>query len=102
MAGSEGAPGFKLRAAGKAALEEALPEEQFPGFRKEYAEPARFFELFPGWGFVVLRLSDDAVVADLYSGDGGKPEKTVVLSKPMPEKIVTEPETPKKPKKDAN
>ncbi len=97
MARSDGAPGFKLRAAGKAALEEALPEEQFPGFRKEYAEPARFFELFPGWGFVVLRLSDDAVVADLYSGNGGKPEKTVVLSKPMPEKIVTELETPKKP-----
>ena len=78
------------------ALEEALPEEKFPGFRKEYAEPARFFELFPGWGFVVLRLSDDAVAADLYSGNGRTPEKTVVLSEPMPEKLVTEPETPKK------
>ncbi len=91
-----GAPAFKLRPAGKAALEEALPEGKFPGFRKEYAEPARFFELFPGWGFVVLRLSDDAVVADLYSGSGSKPEKTVILSEPMPEKLFTEQEAPKK------
>ena len=96
MAQRGGAPAFKLRSAGRTALEEALPEEKFPGFCKEYAEPARFFELFPGWGFVVLRLSDDAVVADLYSGNGRTPEKSVVLSKPMPEKLFTEPEAPKK------
>ncbi len=49
------------------------------------------------WGFVVLRLSDNAVIADFYSGNGRKPEKTVALSKPMPEKLVRELEMPKKP-----
>lgn len=96
IASGEGAPPFVLRAAGKAAIAESFPEEtkRHAEFRENYAAPVRFFESFPGWGFVVLRLTDGAITADLYSGNGTAPEKTVVLSEPMPEKLFAGDKTP--------
>ncbi len=89
MASGEGAPPFTLLSSGKAALAKVFSKstEGHAEFRKDYVDPVRFFELFPGWGFVVLHLTDDAITADLYSGNGATPEKTVILSEPMPEKI---------------
>ncbi len=87
MAKEAGSPAFILRAAGAAAIGKGLLPKDLPAFREEY-KPVRFLEAWSGWGCVVLKLTDDAVIADLYSGDGKSPVETVVLSRPMPEKLL--------------